>query len=220
MEDLLSYRLSDLLLFSESTFYRQFERFNQWLHPFQYFAYIYGLLWLPTWRGGRHSLVRILAAITACLWLVCLYAFMYRLYAQVNWMLPYLMVPLGLQPLLLIAAALRAPSPGNPGYLPLLIWISTLLMPAAELASGRPVAALSAYALTPDSLALCSVVLVLVLQRSLVYSLPALVWLLYSVLTYIAMENPMAWYLAALLLLTVIAALPLRPGAGGRRQGA
>ena len=216
MEELLSYRLSDLLLFSEQTYLRQFQRYNQWLYPLQFWALLYGLAFLFACRGGRMQLIRGLALITALLWLICLYAFMYRLYAPINWMVPYLMIPLALQPLLLAAAAGRQTMPGRPGRLALLVWLSALLLPVAELASDRPVEALSAYALTPDSLALSTIALSLALKRSLLYGLPAMAWLLFSALTYVAMGSPMAWYLLGTLLLVPLALVFRRPAVGER----
>ena len=132
MEELLSYRLSDLLLFSDQTYLRQFQRFNQWLYPLQFLTLIYGLAFLPAWWKGHLQLTRGMAAITAVLWLICLHAFMYRFYAQINWMVLYLIVPMALQPLLLAVAATQRAMPAKPTYSALLIWLSALLMPAAD----------------------------------------------------------------------------------------
>ena len=74
------------------------------------------------------------------------------------------------------------------------------MQPALELASGRSVEALSAYALTPDSLAICSLALMFTLRQSFGFFLPALLWLLFAASTYYAMGDPMFWYLFLVLL--------------------
>ena len=216
MEEWLSYRLSDLLLFSEQTYARQFERYNRWLFPFQTLAYLPGLLFLPAWLLKHAGLVRALLWLAALAWLLCLYAFMLRLYAPINWIVYYLLPLLLLQAIGLAWAGTRRTVVDRTG-LSLILWVSALLLPAVELASGRPAATLSAYALTPDSLAICSIALVLLAGRSAWLCFPALAWLLFSALTYIAMDNPTSGYLLGVLGLSVFSLL--RPRAPGARAG-
>ena len=89
MEELLSYRLADLLLFSESTYLRQFERYNQWLYPGQYIAAIYGLLVLVFITRFNLFLNRILFMIQGLCWLLMSYGFLWQFYQSINWMVLY-----------------------------------------------------------------------------------------------------------------------------------
>ncbi len=204
MEELLSYRLSDLLLFSEHTYARLFERYNHWLFPFQYLAYLHGLAFLPAWLERRPGLIRALLLATALLWLVCIYYFMFQLYTQISWMISYLLPLLMLQAVLLLWAGLSLPPAAERSSATLVLWVSALLLPTVELSTGRPAEALSAYALTPDSLAICSIALMLTLRRPVWLFVPSAAWLIFSALTHIAMENPTSWYLLGVLVLAAI----------------
>lgn len=209
MEEILSYRLSDLLLFSEQTYHRQFALFNQWLGPYRYLAYLYVPLFLHVWRRPGSQLTRGLIWLTALYWLICVIGFLNQFYAQINWMVGYLLPVLGIQPILLIWLGTRSPKASG-SYPALLLLGIALLQPLLELTSGRSSEALSAYALTPDTLAINSLALMFLLRQATWWFLPTLLWLVFSFLTYLAMGSPMYWPLLLALLLTVISRLALR----------
>ena len=96
----------------------------------------------------------------------------------------------------------------SPSFAALILWAPATLQSAFELAAGRPETALSAYALTPDSLSIYSLALMFFLRQSAWLYTPALLWLSYSSLAYFALESAMFWYPATAL--TVTALLILR----------
>ena len=64
--------------------------------------------------------------------------------------------------------------------------------------------------MTPDTLAINSLALMFLLRQATWLFLPTLLWLVFSILTYLAMGSPMYWPLLLALLLTVISRLALR----------
>ena len=206
MEDLLSYRLSDLVLFSESTFYRQFELYNNWLGPYRITGYLYAACFLLALRGRSAAAVRLLLCTTAVLWLVCIYGFMQQYYESLTRLLRYFYPVMALQAGLLLWLALRI-SLKPPSQAALILWCLATLLALFELATGRPAAALSAYALTPDSLSIYNLALMFALPRPAWFLAPSLAWLAYSALNYFAVDSHMAANLV--LVLAVCAMLML-----------
>lgn len=84
-----TYRLSDFLLFSPHTYYRQFELYNADLWPMQILFFAFGvalvvLVWRrPPWQG------RVIAAILAACWLWVAWAYHLHRYATINWAATY-----------------------------------------------------------------------------------------------------------------------------------
>jgi hypothetical protein len=197
MEDLLSYRLSDLLLFSEQTYLRQFELYNRLLFPFQYLTFIIGLIMLPALvKQGRPVLIRSVLLLIAACWLWVAYAFIWNLYGNINWMARYLVVVFILQAVLLGCAARNNKQTFDPpgihitSYTGILLWFAALFaFPLIELLNGRSWQQLSAFALTPDSLATLNISLMLIFRLPWYSFVPATIWLLFSSLTYLAMHS-------------------------------
>ncbi|HEX6015786.1 MAG TPA: DUF6064 family protein, partial [Geminicoccaceae bacterium] len=101
MADLLTYALSDFLLFSCETYNRLFELHNEAVWPAQLVAVALGiailtLLRWPSVRQGR----AITAALAAC-WLWVAWAFHLERYATINWAATYFAAAFALQALLL-----------------------------------------------------------------------------------------------------------------------
>src|SRR5688500_4194404 len=89
MRDWLSYRLSDLLLFSPRTYYRMFELYHEAIWPAQLLVVamavaIIGLLWREDERGGV-----VIAAMLSTSWLWVGVMFHLRSYASINWAARY-----------------------------------------------------------------------------------------------------------------------------------
>ena len=85
MEDLLSYRLSDLVQFSEPTLYRQHQLYNEWLGPLRYLGYLYAAVFPVIWRAQNLLAVRALVGTTALFWLICIYGYLQQYYEPINW---------------------------------------------------------------------------------------------------------------------------------------
>ncbi len=196
MQELLSYRLSDLLLFSEQSYLRQFELYNHWLAPGQWLVYLYGILFLFSLRNPQPYFSLILFAISSLFWLICAYGFLWQFYAAINWIVAYFVVIFIIQSLLILWAGYISYSrayrinPGIPTKSGLLIWLASLFaQPAFEFYSGRTTEQISVFALTPDSLSFTAIALMLIFDLSAWFFLPAGLWLLFSTLTYLAMNS-------------------------------
>ena len=90
METLISYRLSDLLMFSEQTYLRQIELYNQWLFPLQIVAYIYGLLCLLEFVRPSNNLALLLFLVSGFCYPLVAYGFFWQFYAGINPLADYL----------------------------------------------------------------------------------------------------------------------------------
>jgi hypothetical protein len=220
IEDLLSYRLSDLLLFSPRSYLRQFELYNHWLYPAQWIGCAYGVLlpWLLRFRG--QLILRIWIGLAGGFTMVCCYGFLWQFYAQINWMIEYLILIWLIQAGLLLWMALVSCSRqdtdwSNPFcWLGITLWLSSLLLqPLVEWMNGRSLEQLSAFALTPDSLGFMVLGYVLMFHLPLYLAFPAILWLIFSGLTYLAMENPMGLlpaFAVSVFLVALFARRPLR----------
>lgn len=201
MQELLSYRLSDLLLFSEQSYLRQFELYHHWLYPAQWMVYLYGAVLIFSAFRKDHNMTRALLLISAFLWLLCAYGYLWRFYSAINWIAEYFIVAFIVQALLILWAGYLANSPdkkltsGVSYRLGLMLWVVTLVaQPGFEFYSGRAWNQLSTFAITPDSLSFVAIAFMLILRLPRLLFLPSALWLLFSVLTYLAMESLMVLF--------------------------
>lgn len=201
MEELLSYRLADFLLFSEQTYLRQFARYNHSIFPAQLFSSLFGLYFLYSIINKKQSQTQLLFRIYSLFWLWTGYGFLWKYYAEINTYAVYFAFLFAAQGILLLLRSLSAVSivrfspqryQFNSG---LILWLLALLvLPIEEILLGRSLSQVSSFALTPDSIAIASMAFFFMLNINAWWLLPAAIWLLISFLTYLAMES-----LAALL---------------------
>ena len=207
MQDLFSYQLSDLLLFSEQGFLRQFELYNQWLSPLLWLFYVHGLWILMAMLRRQLKTLRALLMITALLWLLCAYGYLWQYYAAINWMAKYFIVlfiiqATGITWLVLFSSQWHQAEPTqleiNAGAV--LCGATFIVQPLIEFTAGRELTQLSVFAATPDSLACLTIAFMLCLRLPFLYFIPLAAWLLFSSLTYAAMHNWMGLFPAVVLL--------------------
>ena len=196
METLLSYRLSDLLMFSEQTYLRQIELYNQWLFPFQISAYVYGLLCLPAFVKPLNKLARLVFPVSGLCYALVSYGFLWQYYAGINPLAVYLVGLLVIQGVIFISVGVKMKTPliqlDTPARrsIGIMLWLIALAVyPAIEGLSGRPLSQFSSFVLSPDTLALSSIALMLMFQLPGWLLLPAALYLLSSVLTLAAMNS-------------------------------
>jgi hypothetical protein len=92
----------------------------------------------------------------------------------------------------------------------LLLWTITLIaQPVIEYLSGRGLNQLSVFAGTADSLCYISIAFMLVLRLPSIYFIPVALWLLFSSLTYMAMDDWMGVFPAFALVVYIIFVFPL-----------
>jgi hypothetical protein len=102
MEDWLTYRLSDLLLFSPRTYYRLFALYNRDLWPVHLLSFGAGVgsLLLLRRRSGRHATFVIV--LLSAVWIWVAWAFHLERYATINWAARYFAVAFVLQAALML----------------------------------------------------------------------------------------------------------------------
>jgi hypothetical protein len=101
MEDWLTYRLSDLLLFSPRTYYRLFELHNRALWPAQLALIGAGVsIAVLVRRGTPWSSGAAAAMLSAC-WLFVAWAYHLERYATINWAARYFAAAFALEALLI-----------------------------------------------------------------------------------------------------------------------
>ncbi len=192
MEEWLSYRLGDFLMFSGRTYWRLFELENAALWPLPVVAPAAGgaALVVMLWRPATG--MRLLATLLAVAWASVGWSFAWQRYAPINWGVAYLAPAFGVQALLLAYAAVRGVG-WNPTLrgvrgvagLGLLGW-GILLHPFAAPPFGRPLAGAEIVGIAPDPTAIATLGLALLLPwrplRLTASVVPAL-WLAISALT-------------------------------------
>ncbi len=218
MQDWLSYRLSDLILFSEQSYLRQFELYNQWLSPLQWLFYLYGVLFIIALFKRQEKNLRILFLVSAVLWMVCSFGYLWQFYVAINWLVEYFIVLIVVQAILIIWLALYSSfshklKTGKLNYISaLLLWTITLIaQPLIEYLSGRGLNQLSVFAGTADSLCYISIAFMLLLRLPSIYFIPVALWLLFSSLTYMAMDDWMGVFPAFALMVYIIFVFLLPP---------
>jgi hypothetical protein len=166
MEDWLSYRLSDLLLFSPRTYYRMFELYHQEIWPAQLLAValaaaIFVLLRRDDeWRGAA------IAGLLAACWLWVAVVFHARRYATINWAARYFAVLFVVQAALLgwsgvvrkQLTCLRSDEKST-WLSPVLLLIASLLPPLAGRVAGRTWSQVELVGVTPDATAVVTLAL-------------------------------------------------------------
>ena len=102
MDDWASDRLSDFLMFSPETYFRQFELYNAAIWPAQIFALALGgaCLWLMRRPGAAPE--RVIPALLAAAWLWVAWGSLYTRHATINWGAGYLAGAFVLQGVLLL----------------------------------------------------------------------------------------------------------------------
>lgn len=101
MDDLLTYSLSDFLLFSPETYFRLFELHNAAIWPAQLMTLALGIAILALLRRPGVRQGRAIAGVLAACWLWVAYAFHLNRYATINWAAGYAAAAFALQALLL-----------------------------------------------------------------------------------------------------------------------
>ncbi len=196
MEDLFSYRLTDFLMFSEQTYWRLFSRYNQSIFPLPLLSLAFGLYCLYAFVAFKKIVIKPLLMLIALAWLWIGFRFFGQLYSEINVYAGYLAVLFWLQGLLLLSRSFKTVTyhawfrhPFE-RYIGWVLWIMALLMlPLFEILLGKSMNATSSFALTPDSIAIVSIALVLILNIKPWWVLAAALWLMISTLTYWAMGS-------------------------------
>jgi hypothetical protein len=216
METWLSYGLSDLLMFSARTYYRQLELANAAAWPLHLAAVAAGLLLAFCLLGPSPVRNRIAALILAAAWASSGWFFITSGFAAIHWAGGYATALFAVTSVLLASLALTAKGfrGGDPDALSqwsrsaaAVTLAVTLLYPALAPLTGRPIASAEMFGIAADPTALVTL-LVAAFTASrwrLLLMIPPALWLVFSASVLWAMGSVEAWLvLAALLSASVI----------------
>ena len=202
MQDWLTYRLSDLLLFSPRTYYRMFELYHQAMWPAQLVALVAGVaIVILLWRSDERSGVGI-AVLLAVGWMWVAVAFHLDRYATINWAARWFAALFVVQAALLAwygvargRLSFRRPAGRARWRAPVLFVVAVVVAPLAGRAAGRTWSQVELFGLTPDATAIATLALLLlaVPRASRVLLLVPIVWCAIAGATLWAMVSREAW---------------------------
>ncbi len=206
MEDWLTYRLSDLLLFSPRTYYRLFELHNRALWPAHLALLGAGVSIAALVRRGTPWSAGAAATLLSACWLFVAWAYHLERYATINWAARYFAVLFVVQAAVLVwygpirrRLTFRGPRPGATWLAPTLFLLAVVLPPLAGRGANRTWGQVELIGLTPDATAVATLGLLLVARprapRALVIA--PLCWCVIGGATLWALESPEAWVSAA-----------------------
>ena len=168
MTEWWTYRPSDFLMFSPTTWWRLVDSYNRAAWPGQVLMLAAGLLLLWLALRRRANAGRIVALVLAVAWLWVGWAFHWQRYASINWAAAYFAAAFGMQAVLLLVAGVRADALNAPGVnsrmrrTGLAIAVAgVLLYPMIAAATGRPWTQAEVAGLMPEPTALATIGLLL-----------------------------------------------------------
>ena len=223
MSEWWTYRLTSFLLFSPSTYYRMFERYNLAIWPAQLAGVSIGLAIVALLIGKRGHHERIIAGLLAACWMWIALAFHYQRYAQINWAATWFALAFASEALLLIVVGVLA------GRLHLQLarsgvhWIATSIVAMSILGypllapiTGRPWTTAEIFGVAADPTAIASVAVLALVRGRIRWPLLVVpvIWCAIAAATLWAMDAPEAWVLLAAGLLA------LWPAVAGTRHDA
>ena len=201
MEDWLSYRLSDLLLFSPRTYYRMFELYHQELWPAQLLVFGLAAAIVVLLQRDDSWVDPAIAGLLAACWLWVAVAFHLQRYATINWAARYFAAGFVLQAALLIWSGVvrrtvHFGSRRNRGssLASALFVAAVAISPLAGRATERSWGQVELIGLTPDATTLATVALLVTAPRAPRWLMVVpLAWCLVGGATLWALESPEAW---------------------------
>ena len=191
MEEWLSYRLGDFLMFSDRAYWRLFQLQNAALWPLPAVAPAAAAIAMLLAPRRPAIGLAILAGLLALAWVVVGWSFIWHRYAPINWGVVYALPLFGLQAVLLTRVAARGTGVDlAPGWRAAPAWAllgwGVLLHPLSAPLLDRPLAQAEIIGIAPDPTAIATLGLALMLRsrrlRLVAAIVPAL-WLGFSGLT-------------------------------------
>jgi hypothetical protein len=214
MSDWWTYGPSDLLLFSPSVYYRQFELHNQVLWPAQIIALALGVALFVLVLRPSPARSRVVAAIFGLLWVWVGWVFVWQRYTTINWAAAYAVPLFMLQGALLLTAAatrngldLEKKRGFLRGFALALLAFALFFYPLFAPMLGRSWQAAEIFGIAPDPTALATLAVVILSRlriRWLLMIVPAL-WCVIAGATLWAMAAPDFWVAPVFALVAVTA---------------
>lgn len=194
MGEIISYSLSDFILFSDKAYYRQFELYNHAIWPLHLIAIVFSLviiyaLWKkPAWAG------RLNAVLLTVSWVWVAWAFLFERFYQIhvvaNWYALGFVLQAGLitwYGVIKNQFALFVQSQPRINIGLVLLFISLIIYPFIAFFTGRSWLQFEMFSLTPDPTVLATLAILYLCKVSSVLYVVPIIWLLISGMTLIVM---------------------------------
>ena len=194
MGEIISYSLSDFILFSDKAYYRQFELYNHAIWPLHLIAIVFSLviiyaLWKkPAWAG------RLIAVLLTVSWVWVAWAFLFERFYQIhvvaNWYALGFVLQAGLitwYGVIKNQFALFVQSQPRINIGLVLLFISLIIYPFIAFITGRSWLQFEMFSLTPDPTVLATLAILYLCKVSSVLYVVPIIWLLISGMTLIVM---------------------------------
>lgn len=208
-----TYGITDLVLFTPETYFRQFELYHRDWWPMQLACLAMAVvillcLWLRPARGGR-----VIAILLAASWGWVGWAFLHLRFAPIHWVANWYAVAFFLQALLLFIYGVSRRGmefeTGNTvrtGIGVVVLLFALLVMPATAHLSGREWMQAELFAMTPDATALATLGLLLLVKGQVAVWLVIIpvAWSFVTGATLWALEAPEALILPVGAILTIV----------------
>jgi hypothetical protein len=212
MGEWLSYSLSDFLLFSQATYFRQFALINEKTFAL---AIVFAALALAiaVFAGGGRWDGRVTSIRLAFLWAASAWLFHYESYMEINWAAVWFAFGFGIQALALILSGifggflLPIATPRRDHIIRALAVLVVLLYPLQAGLFGRSWHEAESVGISPDATSIFTIFILALGAGQMRYALAAipLLWTVISLLTLWTMDAPEFWTLAALLAASLLA---------------
>ncbi len=219
MSEWWTYSLSDFLMFSARSYYRQFELMNRELWPLQLLALAAGVLLIAGMMRPRAQASRAAFAVLALAWAWVGWAYHLERYADINTGAPWFAAGFGVQAVLLAWMTLRTaaqPAAGVQGWLARLLVIAALAYPLLAPLVGRSLLQAEFFGLAPDPTVVATLGALLFWRAPWPLWLIPLAWCAISSATLLELRAAQAWALPPLALAAV--ALAFKSSARERQR--
>lgn len=207
MSEWWSYSLSDFLMFSARSYYRQFELMNRELWPLHLLALAAGVLLFTCMLKPRAMASRAAFAVLALAWAWVGWAYHLLRYADINTGAPWFAAGFGVQAALLAWMALRAaaqPIAGVQSWPARFLVIAALAYPLLAPLAGRSLMQAEVFGLAPDPTVVGTFGALLFWRAPWPLWVVPLAWCAISSATLLELRAGQAWTLPLLVLLLIV----------------
>lgn len=223
MSEWWTYSLSDFLMFSARSYYRQFALMNRELWPLHLLVLAAGVLLLACMLRPRAAASRAAFAVLALAWAWVAWAYHLERYADINTGAPWFAAGFGVQAVLLAWMALRTaaqPVAGVQSWLARFLVIAALAYPLLAPLAGRSLMQAEVFGLAPDPTVVATLGALLFWRAPWALWLIPLAWCAISSATLFELRAAQGWVLPPLALITVVFAFRLPARDRRRSSGA
>ena len=201
-----TYRLSDFLMFSARSYYRQFELMNRELWPLHLLVLVAGVLLLACMLRPRATASRAAFGVLALAWAWVGWAYHFQRYADINTGASWFAAGFGVQAVLLAWMALRTaaqPATGVQGWIARFLVIAALAYPLLAALAGRSLMQAEVFGLAPDPTVVATFGALLFWRAPWALWVVPLAWCAVSSATLFELRAAQAWVFPLLVLLLI-----------------